>query len=93
MLCTEECFVMAVIYIDRISNMNSRINLNEKTIHKLFLISSVLAAKFHDDKFYLNSFYAHIGGIGLPELNFMEMEFLKCIKFNLYIDAELFNLY
>jgi len=67
---------MAIIYIDRISNMNSTINLNKKTIHKLFLTSVVVAAKFQDDAFFYNSFYAYIGGIKSTEMNFMEKEFL-----------------
>ena len=91
--CSDECYVMAMIYIDRISNLDSEINLDRKTVHKLFLTGVMIAAKFHDDIFFFNSFYSRIGGIELKELNFMEKEFLRRIGYNLFIEPELFQAY
>jgi len=82
-----------MIYIDRISNMNQNVDLNGKTIHKLFLTSVVVAAKFHDDEFYCNSFYSRVGGLSLQEMNYMEKEFLNGIQYNLYIGTEIYELY
>ena len=36
----------------------------------------MLAAKFYDDKYYDNQYYAIIGGIMVKELNLLEKVFL-----------------
>jgi hypothetical protein len=37
--------------------------------HRLFMITVVLAAKFLDDSFYKNTFYAKVAGFNSAELN------------------------
>lgn len=56
-------------------------------------LSIIIAVKFFEDKYYKNEYYAKVGGISLKELNFLEIEFLKLIDFNLFISSEVFDYY
>lgn len=53
----------------------------------------MLAAKFFDDVYYNNEYYAKVGGISNKEINQLEIEFLNYINFNLYVDPVLFFRY
>jgi Cyclin. len=53
----------------------------------------MLAAKFFDDHYYNNEYYAKVGGISNKEINILEVEFLNYINFNLYVDPILFLRY
>ena len=48
----------------------------------------MLAAKFFDDAFFANSFYARVGGIKVEELNQLELNFIACINFSLFVCQE-----
>lgn len=67
--------------------------MNSFTIHRVIITSVVLAIKFFDDAFYLNSHYARIGGIETEELNMLELEFLKNINFSLHVTCEDYQKY
>ena len=54
-------------------------------IHRILLISLVLAAKLYDDEYYENKYYAKIGGISNKDINKMELEFTEKIEFNLFV--------
>eukprot|EP01033_Poteriospumella_lacustris_P002920 gene2920-2132_t len=53
----------------------------------------MVAAKYHDDLFYNNAYFAKLGGIPLPELNMLEVEFLKLLDFSMFVHANLFEKY
>jgi len=53
-----------------------------KNVYRLFITSIVVAAKFLDDKYYKNSYYASVGGIPISTMNEMEVEMLKMLNFN-----------
>lgn len=50
----------------------------------------MVAAKFLDDFYYKNEFYAKIGGIGKQEMNGLELELMETFEFNLFIREEEF---
>jgi hypothetical protein len=89
--CSVECFVIALVYIRRISLYHGLAFINRRTIHRLFITSVVLAAKFLDDTFYNNKFYARVGGLSVKELNELELEFLFRLKFDCNVDDEEFR--
>lgn len=93
MRCSEECYLLALIYIDRIVNREPDIVINSHCIHRLILTGVVIAAKFVDDVYYKNTYYAHVGGIPIRELNLLEHQFLSFLDFNLYVTYEDFNYY
>lgn len=88
----ESTITMILIYIDRICQYNN-IYLSYYNIYKLILASLITAIKFNEDFFYSAEFYARLGGVSLHELNFLENEFLKLIKFKLFVEEELFQKY
>ena len=48
----------------------------------------MLAAKYFDDVYFTNAFYADVGGISVDELNMLEVDFLCRIRFNLYVTPQ-----
>lgn len=51
------------------------------------LITTVMvAAKFADDFFYKNEYYAKIGGISKLDINALELELLKQLNYNLFVN-------
>jgi hypothetical protein len=45
----------------------------------------MVAAKFADDFFYKNEYYAKIGGISRAEMNALELELLRQLNYDLFI--------
>ena len=85
--CSTECLILSLIYVDRFIQ-SSNIIVDSLTIHRILLVSVVLAAKTFDDNFYTNRHYAKVGGIPVEELNCLEIEFLFNINFSLYVSCE-----
>ncbi len=56
--CSGECFVLALVYIDRIIQSNPSFMVNSLNIHRLLITSVMLAAKFFDDQYFNNAYYA-----------------------------------
>lgn len=91
--CSPSCFVLAVMYIDRLIQKRAYIVINSLTIHRLIIVSVVIALKFWDDSFYPNSFYAKVGGLSCPEFNRLEAFFLFALNFDLSVQASDFDQY
>lgn len=53
----------------------------------------MIAAKFYDDQYFDNNYYARVGGITNSELNILELEFLKLIRFGLFVHPVLYERY
>lgn len=90
--CSTECFILALIYIDRLIQRNSFI-LSELNVHRVVITAVLLAAKFFDDAYYNNAYYAKVGGVQISEMNSLEVEFLFRINFSLYVTPEVFHKY
>ncbi|KAF4555291.1 PHO85 cyclin-6-like protein [Elsinoe fawcettii] len=57
-------------------------------IHRLVIAGVTCASKFFSDIFYTNSRYAKVGGLPLPELNHLELQFLLLNDFRLSVPVE-----
>lgn len=90
--CSTECFVLALIYIDRLIQRNNFL-LTELNVHRVVITAVLLAAKFFDDAYYNNAYYAKVGGVLVSEMNSLEVEFLFRINFSLHASPELFHKY
>ena len=84
--------ILALIYIDKICEKASII-LSEFNIHLILFTSIIIAIKYNEDLYYDNKYYAKIAGITPKELQKMESEFLRMIKFELYINKKIFDKY
>lgn len=90
--CSTECFILALIYIDRLIQRNNFI-LSELNVHRVCVTAILLAAKFFDDAYYNNAYYAKVGGVLISEMNGLEVEFLFRINFSLHVTPEVFVKY
>ena len=93
MNCSASVFVYAIILLDRVQENNPEFAISPNNIHRLLISSHVVAAKYLDDFFYKNSYYATIGGISVSVLNQLEMEFLALLNFNCEIPSDTFIVY
>lgn len=91
--CSNECFVLALIYIDRILRFHSAFVVNSLNIYHLLVTALMLSAKFFDDTYYSNTYYAKVGGLPLRLLNRFEVEFMKLLDFQLYVAPEEYDHY
>lgn len=90
--CSGECFVLALVYIDRLIQRNNFV-INSLNVHRILITSVMLAAKFFDDHYYNNTYYAKIGGVPRNEMNLLELEFLFLVNFSLYLDPNEYQKY
>lgn len=90
--CSSQCFIMALIYIDRLIQRNNFL-LTELNVHRVIVTAILLAAKFFDDAYYNNAYYAKVGGVLVSEMNGLEVDFLFRINFSLHVTPELFEQY
>ena len=90
--CSTECFVLALIYIDRLIQRNNFL-LTDLNVHRVVITAVLLAAKFFDDAYYNNAYYAKVGGVLVSEMNSLEVEFLFRINFSLHVESEVFQKY
>ena len=91
--CSGECFVLALIYVDRVIQNNEYFVVNSLNVHRLLITSIMLAAKYFDDQYFNNAFYARIGGLSPSEMNSLETEFLFLINFSLFVSTDTFKQY
>lgn len=75
--------IIAIYYIDLLSNSYKNFNLNSLTVHRFLLTATTIAAKGLCDYFCTNHHYAKVGGINVNELNFLEMEFLEKVNWRI----------
>ena len=85
--CSNECYVLALIYIDRLIQRNNFL-LTNLNVHRVVITAILLAAKFFDDAYYNNAYYAKIGGVLVSEMNGLEVDFLFRINFSLHVTPE-----
>lgn len=90
--CSPSCFIVAQVYMDRFIQCGN-VNLTSLSVHRLLITSIMLAAKFIDDAFYNNAYYAKVGGVTTAELNRLEMKFLFGLDFRLHVSLRTFGRY
>lgn len=92
--CSESCFLVAYVYLDRFAQVQPTIGaVDSFNVHRLLITSVMVAAKFMDDMYYNNAYYAKIGGISTKEMNFLELEFLFGLGFRLNVTPATFHGY
>eukprot|EP00397_Hematodinium_sp_SG-2012_P029267 GEMP01030895.1.p1 GENE.GEMP01030895.1~~GEMP01030895.1.p1 ORF type:complete len:206 (+),score=15.52 GEMP01030895.1:237-854(+) len=91
--CSQSCHVLALIYLDHFARACDDFALTVRNVHRLYLASLVLAAKFWEDMFYDNTYYAKCGGVRLVELNRLELAFLSVVNFKLWVSLDEFKSY
>ncbi|KAF8394423.1 hypothetical protein HHK36_020631 [Tetracentron sinense] len=90
--CSASCFVVAHIYMDRFLQLMD-VHLTSLNVHRLLITSIMVAAKFIDDAFFNNKYYAKVGGVTTGEMNRLEMKFLFSLDFRLQVTVGTFERY
>ncbi|KAK9469993.1 cyclin-domain-containing protein [Dipodascopsis tothii] len=73
----EKSALLAIVfYIDLLCCVFTTFTINSLTVHRFLITAATVASKGLCDSFCTNTHYAKVGGISLPELNFLELEFL-----------------
>eukprot|EP01111_Echinosteliopsis_oligospora_P002598 TRINITY_DN1389_c0_g1_i2.p1 TRINITY_DN1389_c0_g1~~TRINITY_DN1389_c0_g1_i2.p1 ORF type:complete len:243 (-),score=47.47 TRINITY_DN1389_c0_g1_i2:600-1328(-) len=90
--CDKECFLTALVYMDRLAEKTSFIY-NSMNIHRSYLTSLMIAAKFFEDQPCDNGYFATVGGVSVQEVNSMELAFLSMLEFRVAINGSDFSKY
>ena len=86
--CSPACFVQALALVFRLARRDAAYQLTSLNVHRLLLTGVLLSAKFLDDHYYNNAFYAKVGGVTTAELNRLEVEMLGLLAFRLLVPRE-----
>lgn len=86
MRCSQVVYVYALVLLDKCARKDSRLRLHSYNLNRLLITALMLAAKFVDDQYFSNKYYASVGGVpSLAEMNLLEIEMLKLLDYNLYL--------
>uniref|UniRef100_A0A0E0K318 Cyclin n=1 Tax=Oryza punctata TaxID=4537 RepID=A0A0E0K318_ORYPU len=89
--CSPACYVVAYIYLDRLLRRSRRcLAVDSYSVHRLLITAVLSAVKFMDDIRYNNAYFAKVGGISLAEMNYLEVDFLFGVGFDLNVTPETF---
>ncbi|GAA0173890.1 hypothetical protein LIER_27398 [Lithospermum erythrorhizon] len=91
--CSPSCYIVAYVYLDRFTQSQPELPIDSFNVHRLLITSVMIAAKFLDDMYYNNAYYAKVGGINTAEMNFLEVDFLFGIGFHLNVTPTTFYTY
>jgi len=91
--CSDECFVIALVFIERAGKIDPAMTVCALNAHRLLLIAVVVAAKIQDDIHYCNAYYAKVGGLALQEVNLLEVHFVTILSWELYVGPEEYEFY
>ncbi|GLJ31982.1 hypothetical protein SUGI_0643720 [Cryptomeria japonica] len=91
--CSPSVFVVAYAYIDRLIQLHPQFKITSHNVHRLLIVTLMVASKFIEDINYKNSYYARVGGFSTDELNRLEMELLFLLGFKLQVTVNVFERY
>jgi len=91
--CSVECFVLGLIYIDRLVKRSPDHAVNPNSCHRLLACSMTIAAKYHDDGHRKNNHYATVADLDLRDLNDLQRSMLKLLDYKLVVELGEFELY
>jgi hypothetical protein len=83
----------AVFYIDLLSRCYPAFTLSSLTVHRFLITGVTVASKGLCDAFCTNTHYAKVGGIGVAELNMLELEFLKKVDWQIVPEPSVLEAY
>lgn len=91
--CSDACFLVALIYVDRIAKRHPYIQVCNASCHRLFVIALVMASKYYEDRYFSNAYYAKVGGVSVREINKLERCFLQLLDWQLSVQPEEYSVY
>jgi len=92
-LCSKECFIMSLVYGERILQRRADFTLNRNNVHRFVLTSILVGSKILDDFYCRNMYYAQAAGLEKAELNALELTLCDWLNFDLNVEPEEFAVY
>eukprot|EP00039_Didymoeca_costata_P026008 m.14689 g.14689 ORF g.14689 m.14689 type:complete len:353 (+) comp5188_c0_seq1:2043-3101(+) len=92
-LCSKECFIMSLVYAERILQRHPDFVISRSNVHRFVLISVLVGSKIIDDFYCRNVYYAMAGGIPKAEMNELELRLCFLLDFDLNVEADVFAQY
>lgn len=92
-LCSKECFIIALVYAERLLQKQDNFTLSRNNVHRFMLVSIMVASKILDDFYCRNVFYAKAGGMSVDAINDLELQMVFMLDFVLQVQPEEFALY
>eukprot|EP00428_Durinskia_dybowskii_P017544 CAMPEP_0170226738 /NCGR_PEP_ID=MMETSP0116_2-20130129/13081_1 /TAXON_ID=400756 /ORGANISM="Durinskia baltica, Strain CSIRO CS-38" /LENGTH=254 /DNA_ID=CAMNT_0010477465 /DNA_START=32 /DNA_END=796 /DNA_ORIENTATION=+ len=83
--CSDGCLILGLIYIDRLVKGNPGFVVSGLNVHRLVSVGMTLAAKYQDDVFYSNAYYAKVAGLQTKEFNRLEEKFLQMLEWRVFV--------
>eukprot|EP00357_Protocruzia_adherens_P019717 CAMPEP_0115000554 /NCGR_PEP_ID=MMETSP0216-20121206/16829_1 /TAXON_ID=223996 /ORGANISM="Protocruzia adherens, Strain Boccale" /LENGTH=207 /DNA_ID=CAMNT_0002365679 /DNA_START=985 /DNA_END=1608 /DNA_ORIENTATION=+ len=91
--CSPHCYVMIMVYLERIAERISNFAVTKGNIHALFATTLLVTLKFHEDNTPTNRMFSTLSSIPIDELNKFELEIMKALDWDLKIDRATFKQY
>lgn len=92
MQATKSVLVVSCIYIDRFLERTGY-PVNDLTIHRLLLCSTILAHQWMEDVTFTSKTLARFGGVGPRELNRLLSFMCRCLGWKLHVDIDCYKAY
>lgn len=86
--CSPACFVHSLVHMLKLAQQDASFAPTRLNVHRLLLTGVLLSAKFLDDRYFNNAFYAKVGGVSTAELNRLELEMLQLLEFRMSVTPE-----
>lgn len=80
--------LLGLVYLRERTTMPQMAGARQEHVYRLLTISLLLASKFLDDNTFQNKSWSEVTNIPVQELNQLEKDWLRDIKWNLHIDPE-----
>eukprot|EP01060_Flectonema_neradi_P008930 TRINITY_DN1639_c3_g2_i1.p1 TRINITY_DN1639_c3_g2~~TRINITY_DN1639_c3_g2_i1.p1 ORF type:complete len:178 (+),score=20.73 TRINITY_DN1639_c3_g2_i1:59-592(+) len=90
---SEPCYVISLIYMDRLHSTNDEMRVTEHSVHRLLITSILLAAKFRDETYLTTEFYSQVAGVAETTLERLEKLFLTSLDYSLYVSRSEYEHY
>lgn len=87
----ESTLTITLIYIDRLCDITELHN--DVNVHRIVLVTVLIAIKYNENDYYSNDYYAKVGGITLNEINYLEYECIKLLSFQLFVEEDYYKKY
>lgn len=84
--CSDGVFLWALVLLQRLEYADRRLRVSPFNIHRLLITAIMISAKFVDNAWYSNKYYARVGGVAsVEEMNNLELEMLKLLDFRVHV--------
>lgn len=81
-------YFVSYVLIERLAKLNPGLLITPLNVHRLLVTAITVTEKILNDFYWRNTDYAIVGAITNEELNFLEVEFIKGINYDLGIARE-----